>query len=82
VVRADLESIFVVPDRRGDGVGAALVDAFAGWARQSDAAEVTVTAYAANERAVAFYARHGFRPRSVVLARQLGGPGPTQRDSA
>lgn len=69
VVRADLESIFVVPDRRSDGVGAALVDAFSAWAVENGAAELTVTAYAANERAVAFYAKHGFRPRSVILTR-------------
>ena len=73
VVRADLESIFVVPDHRGDGVGAALVAEFARWARARGAAELSVTAYAANERAVAFYARHGFVPRSVVMARPLPG---------
>jgi GNAT superfamily N-acetyltransferase len=71
VVRADLESIFVVADRRGDGVGAALVAEFARWARSRGADELSVTAYAANERAVAFYARHGFAPRSVVLARPI-----------
>jgi len=36
-------------------------------------AELTVTAYAGNERALAFYARHGFAPRSVILARPFGG---------
>jgi GNAT superfamily N-acetyltransferase len=71
VVRADLESIFVVPDRRGDGVGAALVAEFARWAQERHAGELSVTAYAANERAVAFYARHGFVPRSVVMARPI-----------
>jgi GNAT superfamily N-acetyltransferase len=71
VTRAELESIFVVPDRRGDGVGAALVAECARWAERCGAVELTVTAYAANERAVAFYARHGFAARSVVLARPI-----------
>ena len=71
VKRAELESIFVVPGRRGDGVGAALVAEFARWAAGRGAEELTVTAYAGNERAVAFYARHGFAPRSVVMARRL-----------
>jgi len=70
-VRADLESIFVVPDRRSDGAGAALVAEFAAWAQACGARELTVTAYAANERALAFYARHGFAPRSVVLTRPI-----------
>ena len=69
VVRAELESIFVVPDRRGDGVGAALVAEFARWAGARGAEELCVTAYAANGRAVAFYERHGFVARSVVMAR-------------
>jgi GNAT superfamily N-acetyltransferase len=72
-VRADLESIFVVPDHRGGGVGAALVAEFAGWASERGADELTVSAYAANERAVAFYARHGFAARSVILARAVRG---------
>jgi GNAT superfamily N-acetyltransferase len=71
VVRADLESIFVVADRRGGGVGAALVSEFARWARAHGADELSVTAYAANERAVAFYARHGFTPRSILLTRPI-----------
>jgi GNAT superfamily N-acetyltransferase len=71
VVRADLESIYVAPERRGHGVGAALVGAVAAWARERRAVELTVTAYAANAGAVAFYARHGFAPRSVILARPL-----------
>ena len=71
VVRADLESIFVVPDRRGVGAGAALVAQFVRWAQARGAGELTVTAYAANERAVAFYARHGFVSRSVVMARPI-----------
>jgi GNAT superfamily N-acetyltransferase len=75
VVRADLESIFVVPDRRRDGVGAALVAEFARWAQARGVAELSVTAYAANERAVGFYARHGFVPRSVVMARPIRSPG-------
>lgn len=71
VTRADLESIFVVPDRRSDGVGTALVAGFATWAAERGAEELSVTAYAANERAVAFYARHGFVARSVILSRPI-----------
>ena len=61
----------MVPDHRGGGVGAALVGEFAGWAAERGADELTVAAYAANGRALAFYARHGFAPRTVILARSL-----------
>jgi len=64
---ADLESIHVYPAHRGRGVGEQLVRAFLAWAAESGAQRATVTAYAANEGARRFYARHGFAMRSVVL---------------
>jgi GNAT superfamily N-acetyltransferase len=64
---ADLESVFVEPAERGRGVGSGLVATFADWAVRHGARRMTVTAYAANERAIAFYRRHGFVPRSLSL---------------
>lgn len=49
---------------------------FTGWAGARGAAELTVTAYAANEPAQRFYLRHGFTPHSVTLRAQLPPPGP------
>ena len=49
------------------GVGAALVAEFFEWARARGAQRAAVTAYAANDRAIAFYARNGFQPRSLHL---------------
>lgn len=69
VVRAVLESIRVAPERRREGVGGALVDAFLAWARERGANEVSVTAFAGNEPALAFYDSHGFRPFLVTLTR-------------
>ncbi|GIH13717.1 GNAT family N-acetyltransferase [Rugosimonospora africana] len=63
----ELENVFVEPDYRGQGVGTGLVAAFARWAADSGAQRLAVTAYAANERAIAFYRRHGFTPRSLSL---------------
>jgi GNAT superfamily N-acetyltransferase len=68
---AVLESIRVVPDQRGKGVGTALAESFVDWARSRGATRATVTAYAANERAVRFYQRHGFAARSITLDRTL-----------
>jgi GNAT superfamily N-acetyltransferase len=64
---ADLESIHVYPAHRGHGVGKQLMTAFLAWAAGMGAQRATVTAYAANDGARRFYARHGFAVRSVVL---------------
>lgn len=68
---AVLESIRVRPACRGTGVGTGLVESFGDWARSKGATRATVTAYAANERAVRFYERHGFAQRSVILDKTM-----------
>jgi len=62
---ADLESVHVYPPHRN--VGEQLVTAFLAWAAEKGAQRATVTAYAANDGARRFYARHGFAVRSVTL---------------
>lgn len=69
---AELESMYVWEGHRGRGVGARLVDEFLRWAESRGAERVSVVAYAANERAVHFYQRSGFRPKSVSLERAIG----------
>jgi GNAT superfamily N-acetyltransferase len=64
---ADLESIHVYPAHRSRGVGEQLVTAFLAWATEQGAQRAMVTAYAANDGARRFYARHGFAVRSVTL---------------
>ena len=46
---------------------AELANQFLKWAREKGAERVSVTAYAANERAIAFYERLGFEPRNLSL---------------
>jgi GNAT superfamily N-acetyltransferase len=64
---ADLESIHVFPTHRGHGVGEQFMTAFLAWAAERGAQRATVTAYAANDGAQRFYARHGFTVKSVTL---------------
>jgi ribosomal protein S18 acetylase RimI-like enzyme len=67
VVAAELESIFVEPEWRGQGIGEQLSHAFLTWARERGAVWISVTAYAQNERASAFYRRLGFAPHTLTL---------------
>ena len=68
-VTAVLESMRVAPEARRSGVGSALVARFDSWAGKRGARHFSVTAYSANDSAIAFYRRHGFREMSVTLAR-------------
>jgi len=56
----------VAPDSRRAGAGSLLVRHFFSWARERGAQQASVTAYAANDAALRFYARHGFTPKSVT----------------
>jgi GNAT superfamily N-acetyltransferase len=64
---ADLESIHVYSAHRNRGVGDQLMAAFLAWAAENGVQRATVTAYAANDGARRFYARHGFAVRSVTM---------------
>jgi GNAT superfamily N-acetyltransferase len=75
--QAELESIHVYPAYRGAGVGSRLVETFLAWAAGHGAVRASVTAYAANEAALRFYARHGFAARSIMADRVLD---PTRAD--
>jgi len=55
--RIELTSIYVDPDWFGTGVGTALMAAFDAWA---GGAEVRLDVASYNERAIGFYAHHGF----------------------
>lgn len=71
VSRAELVSMYVRENLRGQGVGGSLVDAFAAWAKDRGAARLHVMAYAANERALRLYQARGFAPLSIQLANDL-----------
>lgn len=68
---AELESMCVLGEHRGRGVGARLAEEFFVWAELQGAERASVTAYAENGRAVRFYERFGFRPRNVSLERRI-----------
>jgi ribosomal protein S18 acetylase RimI-like enzyme len=61
----------VVPDARGAGIGAALVDAALAWARERGYRAVTLHYAAANPLARAFWRSLGFAPAMWHLRRRL-----------
>jgi len=68
---AELESMFVEREFRGQQVGTRLATGFLAWCQEKGAQRVSVTAYASNVRAVEFYRRLGFEPRNVTLEMSL-----------
>jgi len=62
---ASVDDVFVAPDHRSLGVGHALMENVASWARQRHANGVSLQVAAANERARKFYDELGFREVSV-----------------
>ena len=68
---ARLNSLWVLPEHRGSGVGALLVEDFVAWARERGAPNAIVTAFAANGAAQRFYERQGFGPHTVTLRMAL-----------
>ena len=57
---AELISMWVAPAGRGRGVGDALIGAVAEWAAAQGCSRLVLNVRAANQRAVALYARNGF----------------------
>jgi GNAT superfamily N-acetyltransferase len=60
--RVDLFAMFVEPAARGQGVGAALVEAVAAWARERGIGRVHLGVTTTNLAALKLYHRCGFKP--------------------
>ncbi len=68
---AAVEDIYVTRTYRSRGIGRALVDACAEWARDKGANGVSLQVAAGNERARKFYETLGFREVSVYEVREF-----------
>lgn len=61
-----LLSLWVAPEARGRGVGEALIDTVAGWAREHGRRRLLLDVRDDNAPAIALYERKGFVPTGVV----------------
>ncbi|GAA3739582.1 GNAT family N-acetyltransferase [Micromonospora maritima] len=66
---ADIQSVFVMPDQRGQGIGSALVEAASGHAAHLGSLRVTVQS---GHKAVPVYERLGFESSRQLLQRSAG----------
>lgn len=71
VPQAELGELAVVAQVEGQGAASALLAACEGWAREHGFAFVSLGTGAANTRARAFYARHGYGEEDVRLTKAL-----------
>jgi ribosomal protein S18 acetylase RimI-like enzyme len=69
---AEVESVSVLPEYRGQGVGTALMDALERELEALGISDFIVGALAGNEDALRLYRRRGFRPTWLYLARFEG----------
>lgn len=62
-----IDSLFVVESQRGRGIGDRLMRRAIQWLDDNDVSERSVEVLVGNERALKFYARFGFAPRTIVM---------------
>jgi diamine N-acetyltransferase len=67
--RGELDSLFVDPEFRNQGIGDALMKVTLAWFAERAIEDIAIEAIACNEGAVRFYARYGYQPRSIVMKR-------------
>lgn len=68
--RGEVESIYVDADWRGQGLGRWFMEAALAWFDERGAEQVILGVVAGNDRALGFYERFGFFPRTTVLMRR------------
>ena len=66
---AELVSLAVLPDRRGGGIGSALMDAVDAELARRGIADLQVAVMAGNDAALRFYERRGLRAGELLLYR-------------
>ncbi len=69
--RAEVENMCVREAVRSKGVGTLLMSEFKQWAKEKGASRLMVEAFSANERAIRFYEKNGFKPYALIMSQEL-----------
>ena len=70
----EIDFLFIAEEARGAGIGGRLVEMATSWLEESGAEKLLVRVSHGNEEALPFYAKYGFHPRLIVLAREAVPP--------
>lgn len=65
--KGEIDSIYVEKQFRGQGLGDELMKCALGWLDENGVKKKTVRVSVGNQKAVSFYERYGFHPRSITL---------------
>ncbi|MFB6255126.1 MAG: GNAT family N-acetyltransferase [Haloplanus sp.] len=79
--RGVVRDLYVVSDRRGEGIGGRLLDAAESTLRDRGVDIVAVEALADNVDAVRFYERRGYRPHRIEFEREVENDKRPRRNS-
>ncbi|ALG82500.1 GNAT family N-acetyltransferase [Halanaeroarchaeum sulfurireducens] len=71
VRRGIVENVFVVPDRRGEGIGSRLLDFAESELADRNAAVVALSVLADNEAALEWYRERGYHPHRLTMERSI-----------
>lgn len=63
----EVESIFILPEFRGEGAGDKLMERAVSWLEANGAEKIKLGVVYGNDEVLNFYERHGFYPRTYVL---------------
>jgi ribosomal protein S18 acetylase RimI-like enzyme len=69
--RGVVRDLYVVPARRGEGVGSRLLDHAEATLRDRGVEVIAVEALAANDAAARLYERRGYRPHRIEFEREV-----------
>jgi|GEM_PF-236180 len=72
--RGIVTNLYVVPERRGEGIGSRLLDAAERALAELGAATITLESMAANDRARGFYRDRGYAPHRVTYIKESPTP--------
>jgi ribosomal protein S18 acetylase RimI-like enzyme len=75
---AELQTLVVLPDRRGGGLGGRLMEQTFAELRSAGIEQLAIGVMATNDRALRFYERHGFRPWVITTLGTVP-PAPADR---
>ncbi|WP_408634775.1 GNAT family N-acetyltransferase [Paenibacillus zanthoxyli] len=67
--RGELDSIFVLQDYRGYGIGQELMTLSLDWLKTNSAKTIAISVLFGNDEALPFYEKFGFYPRTYVLTK-------------